>query len=130
MRDLTVLELAEIRRFDMEFPPEMWNDKKPHKIDRRYEGVFRLFRGGAEIHVIASTGGGWDHVSVSCRDRCPTWDEMSYVAKMFFEPNEYAVQYHVPASEHVNRHPFTLHWWRPTSKLPGKRLPHPPKDYV
>lgn len=22
----------------------------------------------------------WEHVSVSCRDRCPTWDEMKHVA--------------------------------------------------
>jgi hypothetical protein len=36
-------------------------------------GAFRVPGG---LRVIASDGEGWDHVSVSLPDRCPTWEEM------------------------------------------------------
>jgi hypothetical protein len=68
---------------------------------------------GQPLIVIASNGGGWDHVSVSRRNRCPNWFEMEYIAERFFKENEYAIQYHVPKSDHINIHPYTLHWWRP-----------------
>jgi hypothetical protein len=63
--------------------------------------------------VFASDGLGWDHVSVSRHDRCPTWEEMEYVRNLFFEPAETAMQLHVPADRHMNVHPFCLHIWRP-----------------
>jgi hypothetical protein len=78
--------------------------------------------------VIAASGGGWDHISVSLEHRCPTWAEMEHIAKLFFKDDEVAVQYHVPAKDHINNHPYVLHWWRPRSKL--KRIPMPPKSYV
>ena len=53
---------------------------------------------------------------------------MEYVAKLFFRDDEVAMQLHVPAKDHINNHPFVLHWWRPHSKL--KRIPLPPKGYV
>lgn len=65
------------------------------------------------LRVIASVGDGWDHVSVSRVNRCPNWPEMSQVARLFFLEDETAMQLHVPESEHVNNHPYTLHWWRP-----------------
>ena len=65
------------------------------------------------IAVVASSGEGWDHVSVSRPTRCPNWPEMEFIARLFFEDHEVAMQLHVPASDHVNNHPFCLHWWRP-----------------
>ncbi len=62
--------------------------------------------------VVFSNGGGWDHVSVSYRNRCPTWDEMCEVKKMFFYPEEICVEYHPPESEYVNQHQYCLHLWR------------------
>ena len=62
--------------------------------------------------VVWSFGGGWEHVSVSYRKRCPTWEEMCRVKEMFFNPEEVAVQYHPRSSEYVNTHPFCLHLWR------------------
>ena len=38
------------------------------------------------LTVVWSFGGGWEHVSVSYRKRCPTWEEMCRVKDMFFEP--------------------------------------------
>lgn len=62
--------------------------------------------------VIWSFGGGWDHVSVSWEKRCPTWDEMAKVKKLFFHPEEVCVQFHPAESEYVNFHPCCLHIWR------------------
>lgn len=64
------------------------------------------------LTVVWSFGGGWEHVSVSYRKRCPTWEEMCRVKDMFFNPEEVAVQYHPRHSEYVNRHPYCLHLWR------------------
>lgn len=61
---------------------------------------------------VASWGGGWDHVSVSFANRCPTWDEMAEVKRLFFRPEEVAVQYHPAESEYVNNFPYALHIWR------------------
>ena len=36
------------------------------------------------IAVIASWGGGWEHVSVSLARRCPTWEEMCMVKDIFW----------------------------------------------
>ena len=71
--------------------------------------------------VVWSTGGGWDHVSVSWRNRCPTWEEMCEVKKLFFYPEEVCVQYHPPESEYVNYFPFCLHLW--SFQEPGMPMP-------
>jgi hypothetical protein len=52
-------------------------------------------------------------VSVSRANRCPNWPEMEFIASLFFKDHETAMQLHVPASDHVNNHPYCLHWWRP-----------------
>lgn len=76
--------------------------------------------------VIASADAGWDHVSVSRRNRCPNWDEMEHVARLFFREDEIAMQLHVPATEHINIHPYVLHWWRPWDRA----IPRPPALFV
>ena len=82
--------------------------------------------GGIKLFVIASFGGGWDHVSVSLRNRCPTWDEMCFIKNMFFEENECVIQYHPPKSEYVNNHPYVLHMWKPQQAI----IPMPPSIMV
>lgn len=79
-------------------------------------GAFVVLHRGKRLRVIVSAGGGWDHVSVSCADRCPTWDEMSYVKRLFFYPQETVMQLHVPERQHINCHPFCLHLWRPQTE--------------
>lgn len=69
----------------------------------------------------------WDHVSVSRIDRCPTWEEMDFIARTFFRPDETAMQLHVPPSEHINHFPYCLHLWRPTGL---KKIPMPPSIMV
>lgn len=72
--------------------------------------------------VIASSGEGWDHVSVSRGHRTPNWPEMEHVKRLFFRDDECAMQLHVPVSDHLNCHPYCLHIWRPH----GVEIPRPP----
>ncbi len=76
----------------------------------------------ARLVIIASDGGGWEHVSVSIEGvlrrpreqrRCPRWEEMAWVASLFWTPTETVVQYRPPADQYRNLHPYTLHWFRP-----------------
>jgi hypothetical protein len=78
------------------------------------------------LRVVASSGEGWDHVSVSRVNRCPNWQEMEYVKRMFFRDNETAMQLHVPPSDHLNLHPHCLHLWRPLDQ----EIPRPPAIMV
>ena len=80
------------------------------------------------LRVIASVGMGWEHVSVSTETRTPSWEEMEYVKRAFWEPYETVMQLHVPEAEHVNCHPFCLHLWRPLW-TEGK-IPRPPNFMV
>jgi hypothetical protein len=74
------------------------------------------------LRCIASSGNGWDHVSVSLHNRLPKYREMCKVKAFFFEDDEVAVEYHVPVKDHVNVHPHTLHLWRPLNV----EMPVPP----
>jgi hypothetical protein len=81
---------------------------------------------GNVLRIIASDGGKWDHVSVSRADRIPTWPEMEQVKRAFFRTNETAIEYHVPPSDHINRHEFCLHLWRPQHGA----IPRPPANMI
>lgn len=80
----------------------------------------------AELRVVASAGGGWDHVSVSRRNRPPNWPEMEAVKRRFFAADETAMQLHVPPADHISHHPNCLHLWRPH----GVEIPRPPAERV
>ena len=81
-------------------------------------GCFNLTMGARRLVVIASVGLGWDHVSVSTRNRTPTWDEMCWVKNLFFHPEETVVQFHPAVSKYVNDHPHCLHLWRAHCEFP------------
>lgn len=85
--------------------------------EQKYSGKFLIKFGptSPKLFVIASTGLGWDHVSVSLSNakRLPTWDEMKKIRDMFFLPDEWAVQYNPPPSENISIDDFVLHLWRP-----------------
>jgi hypothetical protein len=61
---------------------------------------------------IATDQGGWEHVSVSLPDRCPTWEEMAWIKSRFWDPDDAVIQIHPPESDYVNNHPYCLHLWR------------------
>ena len=78
------------------------------------------------LAIIASWGAGWEHVSVSRRDKCPSWAEMDHVKRMFWDDEEAVMQLHPPRSQWVNNHPRCLHLWRPI----GQEVPLPPTVLV
>ena len=80
---------------------------------------------GKPLTIIASSGEGWEHVSISRNSRTPTWREMEYVKRLFFKDDEAAMQVHPPLKDYVNVHPYCLHLWRPIDTL----IPLPP-DYM
>jgi hypothetical protein len=77
---------------------------------------------GGMLRIIASAGGNWEHVSVSRKNRCPNWPEMSHIKGLFFRDTETVMQLHVPTADHVNDHPNCLHLWRPIFQ----EIPRPP----
>jgi hypothetical protein len=87
---------------------------------------------GERLLVQVSDGAGWEHASVSLlhlsswAHRCPTWEEMCFVKRAFWEAEECVVQYHPAESEYVNCHPYVLHLWKPTSAT----IPTPPSILV
>lgn len=94
-------------------------------------GCFKVFVGGRSFFVVASNGGGWDHVSVSpCnkkRKLCPTWEEMCEIKKMFFLPEECVIEYHPAESEYVNNYEYCLHLWKTNNGVP---IPTPQSIFV
>jgi hypothetical protein len=102
------------------FLPEI-ADKGDHTC-----GAFVFKKGNTPLRVIASAIDGWDHVSVSTPNRCPTWEEMEFIKRTFFKPDEVAYQLHVAEKEHINCHPHTLHIWRPWHAP----IPLPPGEMV
>jgi hypothetical protein len=91
-----------------------------------YGGYFMVSIQGRTLRVVASNDAGWDHVSVSLPNRCPTWLEMDAVKRLFFEPHELCWQYNMPVSDHINIHPYVLHIWRKHDF----NMPVPPKIMV
>lgn len=76
--------------------------------------------------VIASDGGGWEHVSASLPDRCPTWQEMCAIKALFWDDEDTVMQLHPPRSQWVNNHAYCLHLWRPVEDS----VPLPPSWMV
>lgn len=95
-------------------------------------GAFRL-HGPCGVELMIMVGSArlpeaesWEHVSVSTRDRCPNWTEMTWVKRLFWEPEACVVQFMPPEADYINCHPHTLHMWRST-RVP---FPMPPKILV
>lgn len=83
---------------------------------------------GRKLLIVASDGGGWEHVSVSRHKspEPPRWAEMAFVKDLFWGEEETVVQLHPPRSVYVNNHPGVLHLWRPI----GFEVPLPPLIFV
>ena len=56
------------------------------------DGLFGILHmtGLRHCTVIASWGGGWEHVSVCPENRTPNWDEMCKIKDMFWNDDEVA----------------------------------------
>ena len=128
MKNLTSPEIAKFRDHGAD---RLYRTKDD---ERAFGGAFIVpvstvrgaFRRRANLRVIASADGGWDHVSVSHSDHTPTWEEMDYIKRLFFGDDETVMQLHVPRSDWINNFPYCLHLWRPHDK----EIPRPPAEFV
>ena len=80
---------------------------------------------GKEFMFVFTWNHGWEHLSVSTKTRCPTWEEMCKFKDIFFTEDEACVEYHPKKSDYVNLHPYCLHIWKPLEvelPLPDKSL--------
>lgn len=126
MRDLT--EFSKYRRGLEGFDN---NDPRSGFFIFSRSVVDKTLRHG-ELRVIASCSHGWDHVSISRVDCTPTWEEMEWVRRKFFKPEEFAFQYHAPIADYVDGSfkgncKTCLHLWRPHE---AEHFPTPPKYMV
>lgn len=111
--------------------PERYRAKHPlnfpHKAGDPYGWFMIPSPTGTQVFAVMADGQDpdWQHVSVSMRNRCPTWDEMCYIKNLFWDETETVVQYHPPKSDYVNIAKNCLHLWRYRWDMP-----RPPKAYV
>jgi hypothetical protein len=89
-------------------------------------GAFQIPYASGMLYVIISDCAGWDHVSVSLSNRCPTWDEMHWIKNLFFNSEETVVQFHPKESQYVNRCKHCLHLW----KKHGTDYELPPREMI
>lgn len=85
-------------------------------------GMFRFVLDGQFVKCIASDGMGWKHVSVTLETerKPPTWELMCKIKDLFWDDEDWVVQFHPAASEYVNNHPGCLHLWQPTDQIMPK----------
>lgn len=69
---------------------------------------------------------GWEHLSVSMPNKCPSWEQMCFIKDQFWRDDEACVEYHPKKEDYVNNHKYCLHIWRPYEV----ELPTPPSIMV
>lgn len=53
----------------------------------------------------------WIHLSVSCRNRYPSWDELLDVRYKFFPNDVEVIQIFPPKGDYISEHKYTFHLW-------------------
>jgi hypothetical protein len=96
-------------------------------------GAFEVPRSFSHFRlaIIASTGEGWEHVSVHAVDDddtpyTPLWEHMQMVKELWWKDDEVVMQLHPRKADYVNFHRHVLHLWRPI----GIEIPTPPSILV
>lgn len=64
---------------------------------------------------------GWEHLSVSGKNKVPSYEIMCKLKDICFKDEETCVEYHPAKSEYVNNAEYTLHIWKPK----GHDIEHP-----
>lgn len=104
--------------------PEHYRSPHPMGFKQKTGDQFGFFRipscknSNHIMYVQANDGSetGWDHVSVSLVNRCPSWEEMCQIKNLFWDEDECVVQFHPPKSEYVNNAIYCLHLWKNTKE--------------
>jgi len=69
-------------------------------------GLLVMVSGAVELD-----GKRWIHVSLSRRERVPSYDDLAVVKRAFIGEDKQAIQLFTRRAEHVNVHRFCLHLW-------------------
>lgn len=125
MRNEPNLKIEQYRR------PDPLGRKQEHNKNygyfdevKRPTGLLRIISSGS---ATATEGlEAWEHVSVSLATRCPIWDEMNYVKRLFWNDDETVIQFHPKDAKYINFMPYCLHLW----KKNGVDHELPPDDAV
>lgn len=102
-------------------------------------GAFSITRVPSTTYIIIASDGAinygdpcWEHISVHVvnnkndKERTPTWTEMCFIKNLFWDEEDWVVQFHPAKSQYINHHLSTLHLWRPVHEV----MPTPPKEMV
>lgn len=90
-------------------------------LDRFGDGYRVTHRGGLRIIISGAEYDGreWLHLSMSRKDRLPSYEDMKHAKEIFLGNDRWAAQLFPPVKYHVNIHQFCLHLWCPvTGDLP------------
>jgi hypothetical protein len=79
--------------------------------DETHGAAMLKLNSGGIASILFAAGRGWEHVSVSMKERCATWDEMTEVRDIFWPADVWVLQYHPPRKEYITSH--VLHLWKP-----------------
>lgn len=89
--------------------------------------LYRIPFNGIKLTVIATldtddNGITWENVSVSLKNRLPTWQELKFIKMLFWDPEDEVLQFFPPQSQYVDVHKNCLHLWRPINvDLPWRK---------
>lgn len=89
-------------------------------------GAFIIPYRNRVLRIVSADGMGWDHVSVSLENRCPNWEEMTFIKDLFWNDDEVVMQLHPAKKNYINCHPNCLHLWKPVEG----DIPQPPNILV
>lgn len=77
-------------------------------------------------YVIFTSSLGWEHASISQRNKTPEWEIMCRIKDIFWSGEECCIEYHPKEEDYVNMHEHCLHIWKPI----GIEIPMPPSIMV
>lgn len=107
-----------LNKYRVMAPQQPLLDRYISTPENGFNGMFRFRLRGEMVMCVASDGLGWQHVSVTIEHypKPPRWQTMCEVKDLFWEPQDWVVQFHPAKKDYVNMHPGCLHLWRPTEK--------------
>lgn len=113
---------------------EILNNGKLNHLIREIDqdGIFQIYCHYTDPitrkdYIVKFTQGfGWEHLSVSTRNKIPDWDVMCKLKEIFWRDDECCVEFHPKKEDYVNNHETCLHIW----KQIGKEYEMPPSILV
>lgn len=92
----------------------------------KMKAEIRSRKGSDKALVCFSRILGWEHLSVSFKNKIPSWEVMQEFKEMFWQDDEDAFQYHPKKDSYINNNEYTLHIWKPLEDV----IPVPPSILV